>query len=147
MPQPLLRTASVTGSASREGWLSNFASTQTSLPSLSFVLCVWHGLSGAPGPARGKARSFGFGRVAASRSVSLSTLGRYCELSLRTGQARRGATCPIAGHLQAPEFAFDPDVGSLVIRSSARGGQDAGCIPKMSLSVPGVVSCPNWSFL
>ncbi|CAE7459556.1 Ars2, partial [Symbiodinium necroappetens] len=43
--------------------------------------------------------------------------GRYCELSLRTGQARRGATCPIAGHLQAPEFAFDPDVGSLVIRS------------------------------
>ncbi|CAE7289106.1 SRRT, partial [Symbiodinium sp. CCMP2456] len=43
--------------------------------------------------------------------------GRYCELSLRTSQARHGATCPIAGHLQAPEFAFDPDVGSLVIRS------------------------------
>ncbi|CAE7796868.1 unnamed protein product [Symbiodinium sp. CCMP2592] len=43
--------------------------------------------------------------------------GRYCELSLQTSQARRGTTCPVAGHLQAPEFAFDPDVGSLVIRS------------------------------
>ncbi|CAE7675351.1 SRRT, partial [Symbiodinium microadriaticum] len=43
--------------------------------------------------------------------------GRYRELSLRTGKVRHGATCPVAGHLQAPEFAFDPDVGSLVIRS------------------------------
>ncbi|CAE7324883.1 unnamed protein product, partial [Symbiodinium pilosum] len=41
--------------------------------------------------------------------------GRYQGLSLLASQPRSGATCPVAGDLQAPEFALDPDADSLMI--------------------------------
>ena len=48
--------------------------------------------------------------------------GRYQGLSLLASQPRCGATCPVAGDLQAPEFALDPDADSLMISClSGRG--------------------------
>ena len=48
--------------------------------------------------------------------------GRYQGLSLLASQPRSGATCPVAGDLQAPEFALDPDADSLMISClSGRG--------------------------
>ena len=41
--------------------------------------------------------------------------GCYKALSLRASSNRAGAACSVAGHMQAPEFAFDPDVGSMLI--------------------------------
>ena len=41
--------------------------------------------------------------------------GCYKGLSLRASGNRYGAACSVAGHMQAPEFAFDPDVGSMLI--------------------------------
>ena len=53
-------------------------------------------------------------------------MARYRGLSLQAGQVRRGATSPVAGHLESPEFAFDPDVDSLMICGLAFLGQDVG---------------------
>ena len=41
--------------------------------------------------------------------------GCYKGLSLRASGNRCGAACSVAGHMQAPEFAFDPDLGSMLI--------------------------------
>ncbi|CAE7375648.1 unnamed protein product [Symbiodinium natans] len=52
--------------------------------------------------------------------LSLAQLGAAVfAQDLREGRrhqrARSGASCPVAGHLQEPEFAFDPDVDCLMI--------------------------------
>ncbi|CAK9030051.1 Serrate RNA effector molecule homolog (Arsenite-resistance protein 2 homolog) [Durusdinium trenchii] len=41
--------------------------------------------------------------------------GKYKDLSLRLAQPNGEATCPVAGHQQAPEFAFDANIGTLMI--------------------------------
>jgi len=44
--------------------------------------------------------------------------GRYDGLSFRMAAPceadRKGATCPVGGHLEPPHFAFDPDINSLL---------------------------------
>ncbi|CAK9020641.1 unnamed protein product, partial [Durusdinium trenchii] len=59
------------------------------------------------------------GQVLANAALFMSDLrlGRYAGLSLRAVRPRVGSFCGVAGHLQPPEFAFDPNVGSLLIRA------------------------------